>query len=122
MREQHKYDFTIVVIDDDADVLLMNAEVLKRAGYKVMEAITGQDGLELTRTYYPDLIILDVLLPDFAGTEVCKKIKEDPTLKDIMVTLASGVHVFSASQGGGLDCGADYLYYISNAEFKSGGY
>jgi CheY-like chemotaxis protein len=60
-------------------------------GYEVLEASTGTEGIEQTRAHRPDVILLDVVLPDISGIEVCRQIKEDQNLKDIFVILTSGI-------------------------------
>ena len=81
----------ILVTDDDPDVLLLTTTVLRRAGYEVLAASTGQEGLMATRAHRPDVVLMDVVLPDISGIEACRQIKEDEDLKDIFVVLTSGV-------------------------------
>jgi PAS domain S-box-containing protein len=81
--------------------------VLRRAGYEVLEASTGTEGLKAARAYRPDLILLDVMLPDFSGLEACRQIKEDQDFKDIHVILTSGGQISSEYQANGLNVGAD---------------
>lgn len=65
--------FKILVTDDDPEILIMSAMLLKRAGYEVLEASTGQGCLDAVRVHHPDLILLDVMLPDMTGIEVCSR-------------------------------------------------
>jgi PAS domain S-box-containing protein len=96
----------------------MTAEVLRRAGYEVLEASTVKESIDAARTDHPDLALLDVMLPDGSGVEVCRQIKEDPGLQDILVLLTSGVRISSESQADGLLGGADgyIIKPISNKE------
>jgi PAS domain S-box-containing protein len=98
---------TILVADDDPDLLLLTTQILRRAGYEVLEASTGKECLEAVRAHHPDIVLLDVMLPDMAGTEVCTQIKTDEALQGIFVILMSGVQVSSDSQADGLNVGAD---------------
>jgi DNA-binding response OmpR family regulator len=93
--------------------------LLRGAGYEVLEASTGGECLDAVRIHHPDLVLLDVMLPDVTGIQVCKQIKNDESLKDIFVILASGIQVSSENQAEGLDIGADgYIVRpISNKEF-----
>jgi DNA-binding response OmpR family regulator len=93
--------------------------LLRRAGYEVLEASTGEECLDAVRVHHPDLILLDVMLPDMTGVDVCKQVKNNETLKDIYVILASGVRISSENQAEGLDIGADgYIVRpIPNKEF-----
>ncbi|MBV8244293.1 MAG: response regulator transcription factor [Candidatus Eremiobacteraeota bacterium] len=61
----------ILVIEDDDDVAKLEQTVLERADYEVKVAATGADGLELADTFRPDVVILDVGLPDISGLDVC---------------------------------------------------
>jgi DNA-binding response OmpR family regulator len=93
--------------------------LLRRAGYEVLEASTGQECLDAVRDHHPDLVLLDVMLPDMTGTQICRQMKNDENLKDIFVILASGIQISSENQAEGLDIGADaYIVRpIPNKEF-----
>jgi diguanylate cyclase (GGDEF)-like protein/PAS domain S-box-containing protein len=108
----------ILVVDDDRDLLALTSEVLRRADYEVLEASTGSECLETVRTQHPDLVLLDVMLPDATGVQVCKQIKGDQRLRGTLVILISGVRVSSDYQADALNVGADgYIVKpISNKE------
>jgi PAS domain S-box-containing protein len=108
----------ILVTDDDPELLNLTTTVLKRAGYEVLEAFTGTESIEKARAYRPDLVLLDVVLPDISGIEACRQIKEDEDLKDIFVILTSGIRTSSDYQAEGLNIGADGFIVkpISNKE------
>jgi CheY-like chemotaxis protein len=112
------HEFKVLVTDDDPEILLLTATVLRRAGYEVLEATSGKECLEAVRTHHPDLVILDVMLPDMTGVEVCREIKADRVLQHTFVILASGIRISSDSQAEGLNIGADgYIARpISNKE------
>jgi len=103
MTGNHK----VLVVDDDADLLRSSAWMLKSGGYEVLEASTGGQGLQLARAEHPDLILLDVVLPDLGGREVCRRIKADPELADSHVILFSGIETTTESRVRGLEAGAD---------------
>jgi DNA-binding response OmpR family regulator len=111
-------ELKILVCDDDSEVLLLTASVLRKAGYEVMEAETGKGCLEAVHSHHPGLVLLDVMLPDIRGETVCRKIKADPSLEGTFVILVSGVQISSVSQAKGLNIGADgYIVKpISNKE------
>ena len=113
--------FRVLVTDDNPDILSISSTILKRAGYDVLEAATGLECLQSVRAHHPDLILLDVMLPDVSGVQVCREIKSDPGLYDIFIILASGIRVSSENQAEGLDIGADgyIIRPISNREFLS---
>jgi len=111
--------FTVLVVDDYEGNVFLSTTLLKTAGYEVLEATSGKECLDAVHTHHPDLILLDVMLPDMSGVEICRQIKNDKSLKDIFVILASGIQVSSERQAEGLDIGADgYITRpISNKEF-----
>jgi PAS domain S-box-containing protein len=97
----------ILVTDDDPELLNLTTAVLRRAGYEVLEASTGMESIEKARAHRPDLVLMDVVLPDISGTEACRQIKEDEDLRDIFVILTSGIRTSSDHQAKGLNLGAD---------------
>lgn len=113
------HKFKILVTDDDPDILELNSTILRKVGYEVYEASTAKETLEMVRTHRPDLIILDVILPDMRGTRLCRMIKDDPDLRGPFIILMSGVQISSNNQAKGLNVGADgYLVKpVSKKEF-----
>jgi response regulator RpfG family c-di-GMP phosphodiesterase len=109
----------VLVTDDDPEILLMSTMLLRRAGYEVLEASTGKECLDAVWVDHPDLVLLDVILPDMTGVQVCREIKTDKNLDDIFVILASGIQVTSDLQAEGLNTGADgyIIRPIPNKEF-----
>jgi len=97
----------ILIVDDNPVVLFGMSHLLRSAGYEVVEASTGTEGLERARAAQPDLVLLDVLLPDFNGVELCRKIKADPATHHLFVVLLSSFETSSDSQVTGLEAGAD---------------
>jgi CheY-like chemotaxis protein len=79
----------ILVVDDDPVMLRATGRLLKSAGYEVIKAGTGSDALRLAKEQEPDLVLLDVVLLDMDGLEVCRRIKADPQLADIYVILGN---------------------------------
>jgi two-component system alkaline phosphatase synthesis response regulator PhoP len=79
----------ILVIEDEADLREVMAYNLRREGYKVSTAADGADGVRGARENKPDLILLDLMLPDFDGLEVCRRVRQDAEIAKtpiIMVT------------------------------------
>jgi DNA-binding response OmpR family regulator len=108
----------VLVTDDDPQILDLTATILRRAGYDTLEASTGKKCLEAVKAHHPDIVLLDVMLPDTTGTELCRQIKADESLRDIFVILMSGVQVSSDYQADALNVGADgyIIKPISNKE------
>jgi two-component system phosphate regulon response regulator PhoB len=67
----------ILVIEDESDVVQILDYNLRQAGHDVLAAELGREGLRLAREERPDLVLLDLMLPDLAGTEVCRALKDD---------------------------------------------
>ncbi len=97
----------ILVVDDDPNMLFSTSRTMKKGGYEVIEASTGNDCLVLARQMRPDIILLDVNLPDMIGYEVCRRIKSDPELANTFVIHLSGTQISPESQVYGLEHGAD---------------
>jgi len=79
----------ILVIEDEPDIRQVLDYNLRLAGHEVVAAARGQDGLRLAREQHPDLVLLDLMLPDIPGTDVCRAIKDDVSMRAtpvIMVT------------------------------------
>ena len=97
----------ILVVDDEPAVLEVFSMILRRAGYEVWEASNGQQCLQVTRERRPDLVLLDVRLPDLNGIDICRQIKADAALLDIFVVLVSGMATSAADKVDGAETGAD---------------
>lgn len=73
----------ILVIDDDASLLQMMSLMLKRAGHEPILASDGREGIDIAREQLPDLAVIDIMMPDITGHEVCRIMRQDPTTTDI---------------------------------------
>lgn len=80
---------SILVIEDDADVAEVLEYNLRAAGYVPLVASNAESGLRYARETRPELILLDLMLPDRSGTEVCREIKSDPATKDIPIIMVT---------------------------------
>ena len=81
----------ILIVDDDPDLVEAISMILKSKHYEVIVAYGGVEGLEKAKTEKPDLIVLDVMMPDKDGYTVCKELKADPVLCEIPVLLLTAV-------------------------------
>ena len=84
----------ILVIDDDTILVRILDKSLRADGYEVIGALKGGTGIERAKNEHPDLIVLDLMLPDIGGTEVTRRLKGDPQTKDIpilFITVTMGV-------------------------------
>jgi signal transduction histidine kinase len=108
-------DYTILNVDDHDAGRYAKSRILELAGYRVVEAATGADAMRLVREAKPQLILLDVKLPDVNGIQLCRTIKSDAATAHIMVLQISAVHTTRADRIYGLECGAD-TYLIEPVE------
>ncbi|MDO5295312.1 MAG: response regulator transcription factor [bacterium] len=81
-----KQNITVLVVDDEESIIELLDLGLGREGYRVLSASTGTDGLELYRKEHPDLVILDWMLPEMEGIEVCRRIRAADNVPIIMLT------------------------------------
>jgi two-component system phosphate regulon response regulator PhoB len=75
----------VLVVDDEPDILELVRFNLVQAGFAVETASSGEEALAQLRRAHPDLVVLDLMLPDRSGTEVCRDIRSDPSLKTLPV-------------------------------------
>ena len=97
----------ILIVDDVSANLKILGFILKKEGYKVRPVPNGTLALQAAEKEKPDLILLDVMMPDMDGFEVCRRLKEDPKLADIPVVFISALNdtndIVNALKAGGVD-------------------
>lgn len=79
----------ILVVDDDPYILMSLEFLMKKSGYQVMIARNGQEALDAVHSFMPDLVLLDIMMPDVDGYAICRYIKSEPRLKGIHVVFVS---------------------------------
>jgi DNA-binding response OmpR family regulator len=96
----------VLIIEDERDIRDLLAFHLEREGYTVAKAGNGADGLRLARAASPDLILLDLMLPEMDGFEVCRRLRQDPATQAVPLVMltARGDEVDRVL---GLELGAD---------------
>jgi len=97
----------ILNVDDTESNRYVKTRILRRAGFEVIETALGTEALELVVAHHPDLVLLDVRLPDANGRDICARIKSDPRTADIAVLQTSAMHVDMRDRVASLDAGAD---------------
>jgi len=97
----------ILMIEDDPDLIRVQERLLSEAGFQVHSARTGEEGLAAAREILPDIILLDVKLPDTNGYLICELLKSDPSFEDTFVIFITGSKVQSSDQAKGLEIGAE---------------
>jgi signal transduction histidine kinase len=97
----------ILNVDDDNAARYVKSRILRLAGYNVVEAATGAAAMQLIAERMPELILLDVRLPDVNGRELASRIKKTPATAQIVVLQTSASHVDTKHRVASLDAGAD---------------
>jgi two-component system phosphate regulon response regulator PhoB len=99
----------VLIVDDEKDLRSLLDFNLKQAGYRTAHAATGQEALSRVQSRAPDLILLDLNLPDLSGTEVCRRLKADPTTQAIPIIMLTARGA-EADRIAGFELGAeDYV-------------
>ena len=99
--------YSILVIDDEESIRAALGRVLTPEGYAVSSAMNLAEGFESAVRNKPDLIILDVNLPDGYGIDLCRRIKTEPKLRHIPVFMLTGESIEVENRLAGLEAGAD---------------
>ncbi len=97
----------ILLVDDDPMIIKLYQLILKNQAFDLTIAITGQEMLLAVSTQKPDVILLDVVLPDSSGLDLCTKIKTDPEFEGTKVILVSGEEISPVQIAKGIELGAD---------------
>ena len=96
----------VLIADDEPNIVLSLEFLMRKDGYEVQVARTGDDALRLMESFRPDAVVLDVMMPGKSGYEVCRRIREDAhwrSVKILMLTARGG----EAEIRKGIDAGAD---------------
>jgi len=99
-------EITILLVDDEPDILDIISYNLKAEGYKVKTASSGREGVEKAKKVRPDLILLDVMMPEMDGIEACEQIRKTPGLEHTIIAFLTA-RSEDYSQVAGFEVGAD---------------
>ncbi len=97
---------TILIVEDNEDNRLIYSQYLAHAGYRVLEAGNGAEGLEVTRRERPDIILMDISMPVMDGLTATRHIKADPELRSIPV-VALTAHAMATDEQLAREAGCD---------------
>ncbi len=100
-------DGLILIVDDNHAARYVKTRLLRLAGFEVVEAADGEAAVEMMRSHSPELVVLDVRLPDIDGRELAAFVKADPTLASIVVLQTSAFHTEARDRIAALQAGAD---------------
>jgi PAS domain S-box-containing protein len=100
-------DNSVLIVNDEPDQLILMGGLLRKAGYSVLTAEDGIDGLTLARREQPDLVISDVSMPRMNGLEFCREIRADSELKTVPILLITAHQKDTESAVAGMKAGAD---------------
>jgi CheY-like chemotaxis protein len=111
----------VLIIDDDEMIIELWTIALKQAGYEVLSAMSGKDGLNEARSKTPDIILIDQIMPDIKGNDLLRMLKDDPTTKPIPVAVVSNYNESQLMQEAIQQGAVDYIlkYQIEPADLVS---
>ena len=96
----------ILLVDDEQDILTFISYNLKKEGFEVLTALSGKEAIQIAQKEKPDLIVIDVMMPEMDGIETCHELRAIDELKDTLITFLSA-RAEDYSQVAGFDAGAD---------------
>ena len=106
-EQTENYQADILVVDDTPDNLRLLIRILQRNGYKVRPVTNGFSAIDAIQSSAPDLILLDIMMPDIDGYELCQKLKSEPQFREIPIiflsALEEGINKAKAFEVGGAD-------------------
>ena len=101
-----KKDIKILLVDDEPDILEIVGYNLNQEGYQIITAVNGKEAVAKAKKHIPNLIIMDVMMPEMDGMEACEIIRKQPELSNVIITFLTA-RSEDYSQVAGFDAGAD---------------
>lgn len=101
-----KSNFRILAIDDEKDILLLLKYNLESEGYIVKTASSGKEGLDIASEYNPDLILIDIMMPEIDGIEICRKLRDIEKFQSTFILFLTA-RVEEYSEVAAFDAGGD---------------
>ena len=96
----------VLLVDDEQDILVLLKYNLEKEDFLVQTASNGREGIEVAKEFKPDIIVLDVMMPEMDGIETCLELRKIPALKNVLITFLTA-RGEDYSQIAGFDSGAD---------------
>lgn len=107
---------SVLIIEDETDAAEMFAEMMRVSGFNVLKTFSSKPALTLIRDQRPDVVILDVMMPDVSGLDVLQQMRNDPILANIPVVVVSAKGMPADIQDG-MDAGAN-VYLTKPVSFR----
>ena len=96
----------VLIVDDEIDILELLEYNLEKEGYQVVRAMDGEEAIDMAKKEKPNLIILDIMMPNLDGIETCRRIREIPTMKNVHIVFLTA-RSEEYSEIAGFEAGAD---------------
>lgn len=96
----------ILLVDDEKDIIEFLKYNLSKEGYEIEHAYNGKDAIKKAKSFFPDIILLDVMMPEMDGIEVCRELRADKDFKDVIIAFLTA-RGEDYSQIAGFEAGAD---------------
>ncbi len=96
----------VLVVEDEDDIRDLVEMNLRRAGFEVLPAADGATALDLARVHQPPIVLLDLMLPDMSGKDICRRLRADPQMEDAYVIMLTA-RTEEEDRVGGFEVGAD---------------
>ncbi len=100
----------LLIVEDNIVILTMQKQIFEMEGYEIVTAQDGLDALRKVKAERPDVVLLDVNIPGMNGFEVCRQIKADSDLSDVIVVMISAVYYSDEDARRGMAMGADAYF------------
>jgi DNA-binding response OmpR family regulator len=100
----------LLIVEDNIVILTMQKQIFEMEGYEIATAQDGLDALRKVKNERPDIVLLDVNIPGLNGFEVCRQIKNDPDLAEVIVVMISAVYYSDEDARKGMAMGADAYF------------
>jgi len=99
----------VLVVDDEANIVHLLTTRLAASGYVAMSTTSGREAVTMAKEFLPDVILLDIVIPDLEGTQVAAILAEDPTTKDIPIVFLTGRIITKDEQPAGKKVSRHYF-------------
>jgi DNA-binding response OmpR family regulator len=107
----------ILLVEDEASILDLEREILKGANFEVIGAKSGNDALRILETLKPDLILVDIMMPEMSGADLTERIRNNPATKDLKVIFVTALGLSESGRAKMRSLGViDYIEKPFNVE------